>query len=249
MELTFDIYIILFIVAFLAGGVDTIAGGGGLITLPTLLSFGVPPSIALATNKLQGTIGSFTSSIYFVRKKIVDLKQIWFMIVLSLLGSLLGGILVFYLDTTMLKNIIPVLLIIIAIYFLFSPNIGDIETKQKMATVLFSFTFVFLIGFYDGFFGPGTGSFFAIAFVYFLGYNLTRATAHAKVLNFTSNLSALVYFIFYGEIYWYIGLIMGLGQILGATIASNLVLNKGSKLIKPIIVIVSFVMSIKILME
>ena len=249
MEFGLEVLSFLFAVSFVAGTIDAIAGGGGLLTIPALLYVGVPPDIALATNKLQGTFGSFTSSLYFLRKRIVNLNDIKLMIFSSLIGSAIGTWLVLQIDTTNLKKLIPILLIGIGIYFLFSPKAGEVDRDKKISVALFSLVVVSTIGFYDGFFGPGTGSFFAIAFVSLLGYNLTRATAHAKILNFTSNISALVFFMIYGKIFWLAGSVMVLGQILGSLVGSKMVLKNGHKLVRPLIVIVSFIISIKLLLS
>ena len=249
MEFGLDIFLILFSVAFVAGLIDTIAGGGGLLTIPALLYVGIPPAAALATNKLQGTFGSFTAATYFIRKKMVNLKEMKLMIILTFVGSVLGGFALLQIDASILKQVIPVLLIIIGFYFLFSPNIGSIDKEKRISIILFSFTLAFGVGFYDGFFGPATGSFFAIGFIALLGFNLTKATAHAKILNFASNISSLCFFMFFGKIYWSIGLCMGVGQICGALIGAKLVLKNGPKIIRPIIVIISFATSIKLFLS
>ncbi len=249
MEFGLDIFLILFSVAFVAGLIDTIAGGGGLLTIPALLYVGIPPAAALATNKLQGTFGSFTAATYFIRKKMVNLKEMKLMIILTFVGSVLGGFALLQIDASILKQVIPVLLIIIGFYFLFSPNIGSIDKEKRISIILFSFTLAFGVGFYDGFFGPATGSFFAIGFIALLGFNLTKATAHAKVLNFASNISSLCFFMFFGKIYWSIGLCMGVGQVCGALIGAKLVLKNGPKIIRPIIVIISFAISIKLFLS
>jgi uncharacterized membrane protein YfcA len=165
MEFGIDILFILFGVAVIAGLLDAIAGGGGLITIPALLYVGIPPAAALATNKLQGTFGSFTATTYFIKKRIVNVSEIKLMILLTFIGALLGGMALLQIDASILKKVIPFLLITIGIYFLFSPNIGAIDREKRISTILFSFLIAFGIGFYDGFFGPGTGSFFAIGFV------------------------------------------------------------------------------------
>jgi uncharacterized protein len=249
MEFGLDIYLILFSVAFVAGLIDTIAGGGGLLTIPALLYVGIPPATALATNKLQGTFGSFTAAAYFIRKKMVNIKEMKLMIILTFLGAVLGGFALLQIDASILKHVIPILLIIIGFYFLFSPNIGSMDKEKRISIILFSFTLAFGVGFYDGFFGPATGSFFAIGFIALLGFNLTKATAHAKVLNFVSNISSLCFFIFFGKIYWSIGLCMGVGQMCGALIGAKLVLKNGPKIIRPIIVIISFAISIKLFLS
>jgi len=237
----------LFCIAIIAGWVDAIAGGGGLLTIPSLLYFGIAPSSALGTNKLQATLGSLTSTLYFIKKKTINLSEAKLMIVLSLIGSLLGAYLIIRLDNSFLMRIIPILLIIIGIYFLLSPDIGKIEKKAKISITLYSFTFAFIIGFYDGFFGAGTGSFFLVTLVLFLGFQLTKATAYARLMNFISNLGALLLFMLFGSIEYKIGLIMALGQIIGSLIGSKMVLKHGSKIVRPFVVIVSFLISLKLL--
>jgi len=245
--LSIDIITLLFFVALIAGVVDTLAGGGGLLTIPTLFYVGMSPSVALATNKLQGTIGTLTSSIYFIKNKFVDIKEMKWMIILSFIGSAFGTIAILQIDSAFLKQIIPILLILIGIYFLFSPKVGEIDRVKKISIITYSFTFAFIIGFYDGFFGPATGSFFVISIIFFLGSNISKATAQAKILNFISNISALIFFFLFGEINWIVGLIMGFGQIIGSIIGSHLVISNGKKLIKPLIIIISFTMAIKLL--
>ena len=213
MEFGVDLLLILFAVAAFAGMVDSIAGGGGLITIPALLWAGITPAQALATNKLQGSFGSLTSSINFIRKGYVDPRDMVLAIVLTFAGSALGTVLVQMLDASILLKILPALLILIALYFLFSPRVGDIDAHQIISKSVFAFTAGFGIGFYDGFFGPGTGSFFSIAFVALLGFNMTKATAHTKVLNFTSNFASLVMFIAGGEVVWIIGAVMAVDRI------------------------------------
>lgn len=238
---------LLFSLALIAGWVDSIAGGGGLIGVPVLLAIGLPPAQALATNKLQGTGGSLSASIYFISRGIVKPGEIKLAIALTFIGSALGTLLVQMLDGSILMQLIPFLLLAIAGYFWFSPQIDDQDYHQRISLLLFSVIFAFAIGFYDGFFGPGTGSFFAIAFVSLLGFSLTRATAHTKVLNCTSNLASLLFFIIGGKVVWEIGLIMMAGQVIGARIGSKMVLKSGKKIIRPMIVIVSLVMTARLL--
>jgi len=249
MEFGFELFLILFAVAFVAGLVDAIAGGGGLLTIPALLYAGLPPVAALATNKLQSCFGSFTAASYFVKKKMVHLQEMKLMIALTFVGSVLGGFALLQIDATLLRRIIPILLILIGLYFLLFPNIGALDKEKRISIILFSFLIAFGVGFYDGFFGPGTGSFFAIAFVALLGFNLTKATAHAKVLNFISNIASLCFFMIFGKIYWTLGLCMGLGQMCGAFVGARMVVKNGQKIIRPLIVIISFVMSIKLFLS
>lgn len=249
MELSFEIISILFLAAFFAGLIDTIAGGGGLLTIPALLSVGMTPIEALSTNKLQSTFGTFTATIYFIKKKLVDLSQMKLMIFMAFFGSILGGFTLMQIDSSILERVIPILLILIGIYFLVTKNIGEVEKHKLISSTLYSFTFVLLIGFYDGFFGPGTGSFFTICFIFFLGYNISRATAETKVLNFMTNFAALLFFLVFGQINFIVGFLMAVGQVLGAIIGAKLVVKKGQKLIRPLIVIISFSLSIKLLLS
>ena len=251
MELTLslDILSFLFVVAVLAGFIDSIAGGGGLIAVPAMLSVGMSPVQALSTNKLQGVGGTLSASYYFVRRGAVDLKEMRLLILMTFIGSALGTILVQMIDASVLKQVIPFLLIGIVLYFIFSPSVGDQDRQQKITLSLFAFTAAVGIGFYDGFFCPGTGSFFAAAFMGLLGFSITKATAHSKILNCTSNMSSLLFFILGGQVVWVAGLVMMLGQIIGGRLGARVVLSSGKKLIRPMIITVSLVMTAKVLWD
>lgn len=249
MDFGLDILAMLFIAAFVAGFIDAIAGGGGLITIPALLSVGIPPAMALGTNKLQACGGSFSASFYFIRRKAVNLRQILPLIGLTFLGAAAGTIIVQLIDIAFLKTALPFLILVLAIYFLFSPSISDQDSKQRISYPLFGFTAAMGIGFYDGLFGPATGSFFTLAFVLLLGFNLTKAVAHAKVLNFISNITSLFFFILGGAVLWKIGLIMLIGQFIGGNLGARMVVTKGKQIIKPLIVTMSLLMVAKMLWE
>ncbi len=249
MEFSFEILFLLFFIAIFAGWVDTIAGGGGLITVPVLILSGLPPATALATNKLQASAGTLTASLYFIKKKTVCLKEIKLSLFSTLIGSVFGSWLVLQIDIKYLIVLLPVLLIAMGFYFLFSPHISDKEKKQKITVLSFALLVSPLLGFYDGFFGPGTGSFMALSFVVLLGYGLPRATANSKILNFVSNTSSLSYFIIFGDVNWIFGIIMIAGQFVGATLGAKMVIEKGTKIIKPAVVLVCFLMSISILLK
>ncbi|MGX3066035.1 TSUP family transporter [Ursidibacter arcticus] len=249
MELTFDVLALLFTAALVAGTIDAIAGGGGLITIPALLAVGVPPAMALGTNKLQACGGSFSASLYFIRQKAVEVKQIRLLILLTFVGASLGAIFVQMLDVEQLKTILPFLVFIIGGYFLFSPSLGDEDRKQRISYPLFAFTAALGVGFYDGMFGPATGSFFTLAFVLLLGFNLTKGVAHAKILNFTSNFASLIFFILGGAILWKVGFVMLVGQFIGGNIGARMVVTKGKHIIRPLIVTMSFIMVCKMLWD
>lgn len=240
---------VLFLVALLAGFIDSIAGGGGLLTVPALLAAGLSPAQALATNKLQSVGGSFSASLYFIRRKAVNLREQRLNIALTFVGSLAGALLVQHVRGDILRQLLPLLVIAIGLYFLLMPRIGEEDRQRLLHGLPFALVAGGCVGFYDGFFGPGAGSFYALAFVTLCGYNLAKSTAHAKVLNFTSNLGGLLLFMLGGKVVWLVGLVMLAGQVCGARLGARMVLSKGQKLIRPMIVIVSAVMSAKLLYD
>ncbi|WP_288065435.1 TSUP family transporter [Rodentibacter caecimuris] len=245
MELGTNILAILFIVAFVAAFIDAIAGGGGLITIPALLMTGIPPAVALGTNKLQAMGGAFSASLYFLRKRAVNLREFWFILVCVFLGSALGTILIQWLDAAVFKKILPFLILAIGLYFLFTPKLGDGDRKQRFTYLVFGVLIGPFLGFYDGFFGPGTGSIMSLACVMLLGFNIAKATAHAKVMNFTSNLASFMLFFVGGQISWTIGIVMMVGSILGANVGARMVMTKGKMLIRPMVAVMSLLMTAK----
>jgi uncharacterized membrane protein YfcA len=244
-----DTALVLFVVALIAGLVDAIAGGGGLISVPALLWAGLPPVEALATNKAQAVFGSFTAAANFIHKGAVDLRRAAFSVVCTFVGAAAGALLVQHLGGELLARLIPLLLIGFALYFMFSPRVSDLDSHHRMGEGGFALLIGTSVGFYDGFFGPGTGTFFAMGFVSLLGYNLRRATAHTKLLNFTSNLAALLLFLAGGHVVWTIGLVMGAGQLIGAWVGSHLVLRHGTALVRPVLVVATLLVSLKLLVD
>lgn len=249
MEFELYYYFIFFGAALLAGFIDSIAGGGGIITIPTLLACGVPPHLSLGTNKLGSSFGSFAAAYNFYKKGLLKPKELICGIVFTFIGAIFGTITVIFIDASILSKIIPALLIAIFLYFLFMPKIGEFDTKNKISEKYFYIIFGILIGFYDGFFGPGTGTFWMIAIVVFLGINIKKATAQTKAMNFTSNIVSLFVFIMSGKVLFIIGLIMGFGQIFGAIIGSNFVVKKDIKFIKIVFLTVVGATILKLIYE
>ncbi len=239
---------LLFFVGVAAGFVDAIAGGGGLLALPALMWTGMTPVQALATNKLQATFGTLTATTNYIRNGIVPLHELRLAVVLTFIGSAAGAILIQQLPNQLLEDFIPFLLICFALYFLFAHKVGEQDRHKRISPALFGLLFGTSLGFYDGFFGPGTGSFFMFAFVSLLGYSLQKAVGGTKLLNFTSNLAALLVFLFSGQILWLIGLVMGAGQVIGGYLGSHVTLRHGSRIIRPLLVIVSVSMALKLLL-
>ncbi|MBN1969487.1 MAG: TSUP family transporter [Candidatus Delongbacteria bacterium] len=228
------IYIVLFFTGFIGGFIDSVAGGGGLITLPVLVSIGLPPHVALGTNKFQSSFGSFSSALNFIRKGVVDLKTSGLGILFTFIGAFIGTTTIQLINADFLGKIIPGLLTLIFIYVILSPNLGKIDRHPRMRQNLFFILFGLLLGFYDGFFGPGTGNFWVVSIMFILGFNMIKATGYTKVMNFTSNLTALTLFLIGGNINFYYGIIMAIGQFIGARAGSSLAIRKGSGFIRPI---------------
>jgi uncharacterized membrane protein YfcA len=238
--------IIFLFTGILAGWVDSIAGGGGLITLPVLLNAGIPPVLALGTNKFQSSCGSLTSSVRYLRSHHVSLKKSIPGILFTFTGAATGTWLVQRIDSSLLGKVIPFLLVAIIIYLILIPNAGDMDKKSKLPFLAVFGLCGISIGFYDGFFGPGTGNFWAIGLVTLAGFNLVKATGYTKVMNFTSNFAALLMFILGDNVIYHIGAVMGIGQIIGARIGAGMVLRKGTKFVRPVFLTVVIILTAKL---
>ncbi len=240
---------LLFATGLVAGFVDAIAGGGGLITLPVLLNLGIDPKLTLGTNKLQATFGSGSAAVHFARAGTVSPRDCKRGFAVTFIGAALGTLLVQQLPRDFLAHAIPILLVVVAVYFLLKPALGATDAPPRLSRGWFDAGFGLVLGFYDGFFGPGTGTFWAMAFVLGLGFNLTKATGYTKVMNFASNLSSLLFFLPGGNVLFVPGLTMGLGQLLGARLGSHLVVAKGVKFIRPIFISMVLAITAKLLYD
>ncbi|HEV7248452.1 MAG TPA: TSUP family transporter [Shinella sp.] len=248
-DITLQILLFLFLAAFLAGFIDSIAGGGGMITIPAMLIAGIPPLESLGTNKLQSLFGSGSATLAYARAGHVRLGEQLPMAAISAFGAVFGALLATIVPGDVLKAALPFLLVAIAIYFGLKPNIGDVDKHRRMGVFLFTVTIVPLIGFYDGVFGPGTGSFFMLAFVTLAGFGVLKATAHTKLLNFGSNAGAFAVFLFYGVVLWKVGLVMGAGQFLGAQVGSRVAMKVGARVIKPLLVITCMALATRLMAD
>lgn len=248
-DITLELLAVLMLAGGVAGFVDAIAGGGGLLSIPVLLWAGLPPLETLATNKLQASFGSLTATINYARHGLLELRRLLPAVALTFCGAAIGALVVRVLPSDFLAKMIPGLLIVFAFYFLFSPRIGDEDRHHRIGHPAFAISIGATVGFYDGFFGPGTGSFFTLAFVTLLGYGLRRAVAGAKLLNFTSNFASLLIFIAGGHVLWTVGFAMGFGQLIGSYFGSHVAVRHGSAIIKPLLVLVSLSISLKMLFD
>ncbi len=248
-EIATHLALLLVLAAFCAGFVDSIAGGGGLISVPALLLVGASPVEALATNKLQGTFGAATATLTYARAGHVRPSEQLGMAAISAVFGALGALVAHLIPAEVLRIVMPVVLIGVAGFFALKPGLSDDARAQRMKPAVFAVTAVPLIAAYDGFFGPGTGSFFMMGFVLLAGYGVLKATAHTKMLNFASNIGSLVVFIPSGAMWWAVGLAMAAAQVAGASLGARLAMRVGARLIKPLLVFTSTAMALRLLWQ
>lgn len=238
-ELTVAQYVMLFAAGLVAGTVDAIAGGGGLITLPALLGIGLPPPLALGTNKLGSVFGTASATWSFARQGVVDVRECGRGALFTAIGAVAGAAAVRLLDPALLGRAIPWLLATIVVYMIFRPALGETDRHHRMEAPAFYALFGLALGFYDGFFGPGVGSFWTIAFVMLLGHNFVKAAAHTKVMNLTSNAAALAFFAVAGAVVVAPGLALAAGQIIGGRLGAHLAMTRGARFVRPIFLVMA----------
>lgn len=232
--------------AVLTGFIDAVAGGGGLIMMPALLFAGVPPIQALATNKLQSVFGTGMAMTNFARAGLIDWRANRPTIALVFAGAIGGVLVVQAIGSKALALIIPVLLVAAALYILLSPRMTDEDAHQRLSATGYA-PVGGAIGLYDGFFGPGTGTFFTASLVALRGHGLTRATALTKMLNFTSNVASVLVFALAGQMLWLLGLCMAAGAMLGGWIGSHTAMRFGAQIIRPLLVLISLALTGRLL--
>ncbi|HEY0213584.1 MAG TPA: TSUP family transporter [Paenirhodobacter sp.] len=248
-EVSLDLVLFLLGAALLAGFVDSIAGGGGLITLPALLLAGASPLQALATNKVQSIFGSATSAISYTASGHVDpRKQIRGALIAFAAGSA-GAWSASLIPVESLRIALPVILIGIAVFFAFKKGLNDLDRVQRISPLAFSAFVVPVVGFYDGAIGPGAGSFYMLGFVTLAGYGVLKATAHTKILNLASNFGGFLAYALTGHAWWIVGLAMGAAQIVGARIGSRMAMKQGARLIRPLLVVTSTLMALRLIWQ
>jgi uncharacterized membrane protein YfcA len=236
---------------FVAAFIDSTVGGGGLISLPALLGLGIPPYLALGTNKLAGTISSATSSTTFIRMGKFDKKLMTILFPFSFVGAYLGAKTVLYVPQEVLKILVIVMMAIIFVYTLLNKRFGQDTTFKGFTrfSLGLGIPLAFLIGFYDGFFGPGTGSFFVFVMVLLFGYDFVTAAGNGRILNLASNLAALGVFIWEGKVIFPIGLTMGVAMLLGASIGARVAIKTGVRYVRPLFLLVSISLITKMIYE
>ncbi|MDN4478158.1 TSUP family transporter [Demequina sp. SYSU T00039] len=248
MDITWQVLLVLGLVALLAGFLDTLAGGGGLLTLPALLLAGVPPLQALGTNKLQGSFGTGMATLQMLRHRRVRWDDARWPMLWAFLGSAAGSVAIQFADSDALRVVIPVVLGAIAAYFAFVPKAHRPPERERMSAAPYEATVVPAIGAYDGAFGPGTGSLFALAGVTLRAYELPRSTAVAKTLNFATNVASLLVFAVAGKMVWLVGGVMIVGQLVGAYVASHVLFKVSPVVLRVLIVVMSAGMLVRVLL-
>ena len=243
-----EILTFLFFVGVVAGFLDTLVGGGGLLAVPALLLSGIPPIYVLGTNKFQGSMGTGIATFLLFRKKKLDWNSLKNLMFASFIGSIVGGVIIQFVDTQFLSFVIPIVLVFIAIYFIVSPKpkstVGNSKPNKK-----FELFAVPVVGFYDGMFGPGAGSFFAMTGVMLKKLEIIQATILAKPLNFASNIAGFIVFFSFGHIAFLIGILMMMGQMIGAFFGTHYLLKANPLIIRFLIVIISISMLIKYMLS
>ena len=246
LEIELWVYAALTAVCVVSGFIDAVAGGGGLLTMPALLSAGLPPHLALGTNKLQSSMGVAMATRTYRRKGLLQIRPHLGTVACVFIASALGALAVQALEARILNLIVPILLVLCAAYVIFSPRMDDtdrIEVLSRKGYVPVASG----IGFYDGFFGPGAGSFFTTSLVALRGMGLTRASALTKLFNTTSNLGSLLMFVAGGQVLWTLGLCMAIGTVTGSWLGSHSAIRFGARLIRPLLVTISLLLTARLI--
>jgi len=244
---------LLALLAFCGGMVDAVAGGGGLLTVPALIAAGLPPHLVLGTNKGQSVFGAGAALYRFARSGILDRSRALAAVPAGLAGSLCGASLVLLVRGEVLRPLVIALLVLVALFIAFrppaSPRSGRFFPLKAALAPRAAGSIAFVLGAYDGFFGPATGTFLILSFVLVLGDGLTRASGEAKVVNFATNLAALCLFAARGAIVWRLALPMAVGQAAGSTLGAHLALERGDAFVRRVVLIVVLLTCAKLVLD
>jgi len=245
-----DIIITIIVVGFVAGYIDAIAGGSGLLCVPLLLTIGLPPHLALGTNKFGASLGVMSSAFVFWRKNIYKLSFWIFPLIAAIIGAVIGTLCVRALEALWLGKLIPIIMLIIIVYMAIPkltntiPRSYDYQPPKVKSGIM-----GIIIGFYDGFFGPGTGSFWATGLMVFFKLDLLQASAIARIMNFASNASALVVFMLSGLVDYRIGVLLAIGLMTGSYLGAHSAIRYGKNFIKIFFLIVVTVLAVKLFVQ
>ncbi|MEA1974794.1 MAG: TSUP family transporter [Bacillota bacterium] len=239
--------IIICFAGFFGAIVDAIVGGGGLITTPALLAVGLPIHLALGTNKFASSMGTLSSSYHYYKTGNVNFKMLKYLLPFSLIGSTFGVLSVLSLNPDFLRVLVIVLVIVIGGYTLLKKDLGLVDEYNGISTkkIVFGIALALPLGFYDGFFGPGTGSFLIFGLISIFGFDFKKASANSKLMNLMSNTTALFLFLIHGKVMFEVAIPMAISMAIGAKVGAHLAVEKGASFIKPIFIVVSFLLVVK----
>ena len=250
MEITMTTYLIICPLLFLAGFVDAIGGGGGLISLPAYLLAGLPVHQAIATNKLSSACGTTLATLRFIKNGLVNLNFAVPSVISAIIGSSIGARLSLLTDEKLMEHLLFLILPVAAFIVLNKNLFKDKEDGTlilNIRTYLTAIVAALIIGMYDGFYGPGTGTFLIIAFTVWGNMNVSTANAQAKIINLTTNLTSLTIFLLNGQVLFSLGIAGAACNMIGGYLGAGLVMQKGSKIVKPVILFVLLLLFLKIL--
>lgn len=245
-------FLILCPLIFLSGFIDSIAGGGGLISLPAYILAGLPIHYAYGTNKLSSSFGTFISAIRFIRNRQIHFRSAFISAIGAIIGSFIGARIALILEDKYLKYCLLILLPIIAVFIISRRNFGEKDNSSKLSPariIIYSTASGLLIGCYDGFFGPGTGTFLILIYTGLIGFKLSTASGNAKFVNLASNVSALVTFIVGGSVLFSVGVPAIIFSMLGNWLGSGLAIKNGAKVIKPVFILVLALLFITLILN
>jgi cupin 2 domain-containing protein len=225
--------VFLLFMAFLAGFIDAVAGGGGLISMPALIYTGMPIAFIFGTNKLQSICGTAMAVRSYYKAGYINFLTVYRGLIFGFIGAISGAITVNYVSNKFMTFIVPFLMSGVFLFNLFNKKLGVKPGKKRMDEIWFFSIFGFILGFYDAFFGPGTGNFWIIAIVFFLGFTFLEASGYAKVLNLKSNVFSFIIFLYYGKVNFIFGAIMAVGSLVGGRLGAKFVIFHGSKVVRP----------------
>lgn len=245
-------YLIVCPLLFLAGFVDSIAGGGGLVALPAYILAGIPPHMALGTNKFSSTLGTTMATIRFAGKGFIKFKLSFICIICALTGSSLGSRLAVNLSGETIEKLLLVVLPLVAFYVFRSKKLQNNSTEESTPgnkSMLIAALAALVIGAYDGFYGPGTGTFLLLILTGVANIGLRTATGLTKIINLSSNIAALTVFLMHGMVYFPLGIAGALFNILGNYVGSGMVLNNPGRIIRPVIILVLLLLALKLILQ
>ena len=250
MELTLEVFLIVCPLVFLAGLVDAIGGGGGLISLPAYLIAGLPPHMAVATNKMSATFGTALATMRFIKAGLVNLKLAVPAVISAIIGSSIGANILLVVPSEVM-NYVLIIVLPVAAFLVLNKKIfndeGDDKVTLDKRTYLTAMAAAFVVGIYDGFYGPGTGTFLIIAFTVFAKLDIKTANAQAKVINLTTNVTALSILLINGQVMMFLGIVAAACNMVGGYIGADLAMSKGSKLSRNCIIFVLFLLALKVM--